>query len=85
MNFTDKFFYHYISWCILRNYNGKIMNKKVRKVRRRVTFSNSFIDKINPMVKFFCKYTDENNPSVYTNRITDDITVRFKKKNRTVM
>jgi hypothetical protein len=36
------------------------------------------------MVKFVSKFTDRNNPSVYTDRITDIITVGFKKANRMV-
>jgi len=31
------------------------------------------------MVKFVHKYTDRNNPSVYTDKITDNITMEFKK------
>ena len=36
------------------------------------------------MVKFVHKYTDEKNLSIYTDRIMDDIIVRFKKINHTV-
>jgi hypothetical protein len=32
-------------------------------------------DRINPTIKFITKYTDENNPSVYTDEITSDITI----------
>jgi len=31
------------------------------------------------MVKFVHKYTDRNNSSVYTDKITDNITMEFKK------
>jgi hypothetical protein len=31
INFTDKFFYHYIDWYIPRNCDGKIINKKLEK------------------------------------------------------
>jgi hypothetical protein len=31
------------------------------------------------MVKFVHKYTDRNIPSVYTNKITNNITMEFKK------
>jgi len=41
-------------------------------------------DRINPTVKFISKYTDENNPLIYTEEITSDITIGFKKENHTV-
>jgi hypothetical protein len=41
-------------------------------------------DRINPTVKFISKYTDENNPLIYTEEITSDITIGFKKANHTV-
>jgi len=44
----------------------------------------SLTDRINPTVKFISKYTDKNNPSVYTNEITSNITIGFKKANHTV-
>jgi hypothetical protein len=37
------------------------------------------------MVKFVHEYTDRNNPLVYTDRITNNITVEFKMANHTVM
>lgn len=60
------------------------MNKKGRKVRWCVIFTDGLTDGKNPMVKFISKYTDKNNPSVYTDRITNDITIGFKKANHTV-
>jgi hypothetical protein len=36
-------------------------------------------------VQFIREYTDRKIPSVYTDDITDSITVGFKKTNRTVM
>jgi hypothetical protein len=54
--------------------------KKNIKVWWHVIFTNI----INSTVKFLCKYTDRNNPLVYTNRIIGDITVGFKKTNRMV-
>jgi hypothetical protein len=54
------------------------------KIRWRITFTDIFTDGINSTVKFVCKYTDRNNPSVYTDRITDNIAVGFKKATRMV-
>jgi hypothetical protein len=61
------------------------MNKKTTKVWRRVTFTDSFINGINPTVKFIRKYTNENNPSIYIEKITNIIIVGFKNSNHTVM
>jgi hypothetical protein len=57
------------------NCNAKRMNKKIKKVWWGITFTNGFTNKTNPMVKFIRRYTD---------KITDGITVGFKKTNRTV-
>jgi hypothetical protein len=57
------------------NCNAKRMNKKIKKVRWGITFTNGFTNETNLTVKFVCSYTD---------KITDGITVGFKKTNRTV-
>jgi len=48
-------------------------------------FTNDFTHKNNPTVKFIRKYTDDNNPLIYTDRIIDNFTGRFKKTNYTII
>ena len=52
-------------------YQGNYSEKKNKKFRK--------VNEINLMVKFVHKYTDRNIPSVYTNKITNNITMKFKK------
>ena len=63
---------------------GKEGIKKNQKNTMTCNFTN-FTNGINSTVKFIRKYTNKNNPSIYTDGIMNDITVRFKKANRTVM
>jgi hypothetical protein len=58
--------------------------KKKQTVRWRVRFINIVTDKINPMVKFVREYADGKILLVYTDDITEGITMEFKKKNHMV-
>jgi len=40
---------------------GKERTKKIIKIKWCVIFADSFIDRINLIIKFIYKYTDENN------------------------
>jgi len=63
-----------------QNCSGKIRNKKSQIVWWCVTFTDGVTDKINPTVKHILKYADEKNLLVYTNDITNGITVGLKKR-----
>lgn len=59
--------------------------KKKQTIRWRVSFTDIVTDEINPTVKFICEYVDGKLLLVYTDDITEGITVGFKKENRMVM
>jgi nicotinic acid phosphoribosyltransferase len=58
--------------------------KKKQTVQWHVRFIDIVTDEINSMVKFIREYADGKILLVYTDDITEGITVRFKKKNRMV-
>ena len=58
--------------------------KKKQTVRWHVRFIDIVTDEINPMVKFIREYADGKILLVYTDNITEGITVGFKKENRMV-
>jgi len=63
----------------MRDCSGKIKNeKKDQIVWWHVTFTKDITDGVNPMVKYICKYVDRKISTVYTEKITKGITVRFK-------
>ena len=45
---------------------------------------NNFTDRINLLVKFIHRYID-NNLLIYTDKIINNISIKFKKTNRTVI
>jgi hypothetical protein len=74
---------------ILTIYIKKItMKKKTKKkqiVQCRVSFTDNIANKISPTIKFISEYSDGRKcPSIYSDDIKDNITVGFKKANRTV-
>jgi hypothetical protein len=79
--FLNKHWWKYFVDIYRGNYSEKKKQKKTRKVWWGVTFTNDFTDRINLMVKFFHRYTDKNNLSIYINKIIDGITMGFKKTN----
>jgi sRNA-binding carbon storage regulator CsrA len=59
--------------------------KKKQIVQCRVSFTDNIANKISPTIKFISEYSDGRKcPSIYSDDIKDNITVGFKKANRTV-